>query len=100
MSAGSPPGTGHDQAAASVNAFKQLMDSSSDAKAFQDAVYEQFDIWQTRGRNGKGKAVITGYCSPEFKASAVRTETFKYPLYSFVGDWVMFKDILTGRIRL
>jgi len=24
--------------------------------------------------------------------------TFKYPLYSFIGDWVMFKDILTGKI--
>ncbi|BCO17582.1 DUF962 domain-containing protein [Alteromonas sp. McT4-15] len=26
--------------------------------------------------------------------------TFKYPLYSFIGDWVMFKDILLGRISL
>lgn len=25
--------------------------------------------------------------------------TFKYPLYSFIGDWVMLKDMLTGRIR-
>lgn len=24
--------------------------------------------------------------------------TFKYPLYSFIGDWVMFKDVLTGRV--
>jgi hypothetical protein len=24
--------------------------------------------------------------------------TFKYPLYSFVGDWVMYKDMLTRRI--
>jgi hypothetical protein len=28
-----------------------------------------------------------------------RPATFTYPLYSFVGDWVMFKDVLTGRIR-
>ena len=28
-----------------------------------------------------------------------RPATFKHPLYSFVGDWVMFKDILTGRIQ-
>jgi hypothetical protein len=27
-----------------------------------------------------------------------RPATFKYPVYSFLGDWVMFKDILTGRI--
>ena len=23
--------------------------------------------------------------------------TFRYPLYSFLGDWIMFKDILIGR---
>lgn len=26
--------------------------------------------------------------------------TFTYPLYSLMGDWVMFKDILTGEIKL
>jgi hypothetical protein len=26
--------------------------------------------------------------------------TFQYPFYSLMGDWVMFKDILTGRISL
>lgn len=29
-----------------------------------------------------------------------RPATFKHPLYSFLGDWVMFKDILVGRVRL
>ncbi|HEY1058818.1 MAG TPA: DUF962 domain-containing protein [Limnobacter sp.] len=24
--------------------------------------------------------------------------TFKYPLWSFMGDWVMYKDILTRKI--
>lgn len=28
-----------------------------------------------------------------------RPATFKYPLYSLMGDWVMFKDMLVGRIR-
>ena len=26
--------------------------------------------------------------------------TFKYPLYSFIGDWVMLKDIILGKIKL
>lgn len=25
--------------------------------------------------------------------------TFTYPLYSLLGDWVMFKDILLGKIK-
>ena len=26
--------------------------------------------------------------------------TFKHPLYSLAGDWVMFKDILIGRVKI
>ncbi|MDP6928390.1 MAG: DUF962 domain-containing protein [Planctomycetota bacterium] len=29
-----------------------------------------------------------------------RPATFKYPFYSFLGDWVMLKDILVRRIPL
>ncbi|MCB1051809.1 MAG: DUF962 domain-containing protein [Acidobacteria bacterium] len=25
--------------------------------------------------------------------------TFTYPLYSFIGDWVMLKDVLSGKIE-
>ncbi|MDQ3288428.1 MAG: DUF962 domain-containing protein [Pseudomonadota bacterium] len=28
-----------------------------------------------------------------------RPATFRHPVYSFLGDWAMFRDILTGRIR-
>lgn len=29
-----------------------------------------------------------------------RPATFKHPLYSLMGDWVMFKDILIGKVSL
>lgn len=25
--------------------------------------------------------------------------TFKHPIYSLIGDWVMYKDMLTGKIK-
>ena len=28
-----------------------------------------------------------------------RPATFKYPIYSFIGDWAMYKNMLIGRIR-
>ena len=28
-----------------------------------------------------------------------RPASFKQPLFSFIGDWVMYKDIWTGKIR-
>jgi len=27
-----------------------------------------------------------------------RPATFKYPLFSLMGDWVMYRDMITGRI--
>jgi hypothetical protein len=29
-----------------------------------------------------------------------RPATFRHPLYSFIGDWVMYWDVLRGRVRL
>ncbi len=29
-----------------------------------------------------------------------RPATFKHPIYSFVGDWVMFVDVLRGRVKV
>lgn len=29
-----------------------------------------------------------------------RPATFKYPLYSLMGDWVMLADVLRGRVSL
>jgi hypothetical protein len=29
-----------------------------------------------------------------------RPATFRYPFYSFAGDWVMYWDVLRGRVRL
>jgi membrane-bound lytic murein transglycosylase A len=84
----------HRQAAASVFAFRVLIDTSKDADAFQEAVYSQFDIWQSRGSNGKGKVLFTGYFSPEIKASMVRTETFRFPLFQRPTDLVT--DSQTG----
>lgn len=35
-----------------------------------------------------------------FRYEKNKPATFKHPLYSFIADWVMFKDILAGRISL
>ena len=29
-----------------------------------------------------------------------RPATFRHPFYSFAGDWVMFADVLRGRVQL
>jgi hypothetical protein len=29
-----------------------------------------------------------------------RPATFKYPLYSLLGDWVMWKDVMAGKVKI
>ena len=46
-------------------------------------------------------AAIAGYGFAWFSHMAFeknRPATFRYPLYSFMGDWVMYWQILTGKI--
>ena len=55
--------------------------------------------------NGNGwwlvGALLCGYAFAwvgHFFFEKNRPATFQHPVYSFIGDWVMFKDILTGKI--
>lgn len=46
-------------------------------------------------------ALLAGYACAwigHFFFEKNRPATFRHPLYSFAGDWVMFKDILIGRV--
>jgi hypothetical protein len=46
-------------------------------------------------------ALVCGYAfawTGHFFFEKNRPATFRHPLYSFMADWVMFKDILVGRI--
>jgi hypothetical protein len=48
-------------------------------------------------------AVICGYGFAwvgHFFFEKNRPATFRHPFYSLMGDWVMFKDICTGKISL
>lgn len=47
-------------------------------------------------------AIVAGYAFAwigHFFFEKNRPATFSYPIYSLAGDWVMYRDMLTGRIR-
>lgn len=70
-----------DQASSSVVAFRQILADSSTQDAFISAFKQMFDCWQTKGWNGKGGVLFTGYYAPEFKASLTKMPGFEYPIY-------------------
>ncbi len=72
----------HDQAVASLQAFRQLATSGMDPAAMNKAIREKFDVWISVGCDDKGTVRFTGYYTPTFEASLTPTATFRYPLYS------------------
>jgi len=70
-----------DQASSSVIAFRQILNDSTDQATFDSALKQMFDCWQTKGWNGKGGVLFTGYFAPEYQASLTKRPGFEYPIY-------------------
>ena len=68
---------------------------TSAAVAFLLQAIESLNAWWMLA------ALVAGYgfawCG-HFFFERNRPATFSYPFYSFAGDWVMWKDILSGKI--
>ena len=61
-----------------------------------------FSIYSSKW-NALFLAPITGYSFAwlsHFFIEKNKPATFKFPVYSFIADWVMLKDLITGRIKL
>jgi len=59
------------------------------------ALFATFNLWWLPA------ALVCGYGFAWISHLTVeknRPATFTYPLYSFMGDWAMFWEILTGKI--
>ena len=87
----------HEQAAASVLAFRDLMTSSPNSGEFQKKFFELFDVWQSVGYTADREVLFTGYYSPIFQASREPEGRFKYALYTRPTDLV--SDPATGQPR-
>jgi len=46
--------------------------------------------------------IVAGYAlswAGHFFFEKNKPATFTYPVYSFIGDWAMWRDMLTGRVK-
>jgi len=76
----------HDQAQASLLAFRETLQDAPTASVFVDEVTRQFDIYESVGWDGRGTVLFTGYYAPVFEASAYQTQEFNAPLYRRPDD--------------
>mgnify|MGYP001794719553 CR=1 FL=1 len=79
-------GVTHARVLRSLRRFRQLVVAAKSAKELQTAVAREFDLYASVGRSGRGDVFFTGYFVPVYRASRVRTEEFRYPLYRVPRD--------------
>lgn len=74
-----------------VDSAKAIVDISLKAKTtaqFDALVRETFDVFQSTGLDGKGRAVFSSYYQPMLKASPTKTAAYPSPLYKRPKDMV------------
>ncbi len=71
----------HQQAMDSLKAFAELLDRSPSPQQLNAEIRQRFDVYMSVGCDDAGKVLFTGYYTPIFNGSPVKTDKFRYPLY-------------------
>lgn len=87
----------HEQARASVHAFRQAYESAGGGREFAAEIRARFDVYESVGYNGEGIVLYTGYYAPIFDASRTPSATYRCPLYKRPAD--LATDPVTGEPR-
>jgi membrane-bound lytic murein transglycosylase A len=81
-----------EQVVKSLTAFKDLLKSGLTGSQLNDAIRQKFDVYMSVGCDDAGTVLFTGYYTPIFSGSNVKTAQYQYPLYSQPKDLVKDKD--------
>jgi membrane-bound lytic murein transglycosylase A len=74
-------GITHERCRASLEAFREILVSSTGPEAFQAEILRRFDFYRAYGYDGRGAVFVTGYCTPIYPGRLERTDRFRFPLY-------------------
>jgi membrane-bound lytic murein transglycosylase A len=80
----------HERAVRSLRELEKLVTSGSSSQQINAALRERFDTYISVGCDDQGTVLFTGYYTPIFDGSPIRTDRFKYPLYKPPAD--LLKD--------
>jgi membrane-bound lytic murein transglycosylase A len=83
-------GITHEHAVRTLQELKKLVASGLSPKQMNAVLRERFDTYISVGCDNQGTVLFTGYYTPIFDGSLIRTDRFKYPLYKSPDD--LMKD--------
>lgn len=82
----------HDHGLKSLRKLERLLDLKLPPEEMNRLLREKFDTYISVGCDNQGTVLFTGYYTPIFEGSPVRTEQFKYALYKTPDDLVKGAD--------
>ena len=78
----------HADAQASLKRFSEILQQARGAVEFEQAILDEFQVYESVGWDGNGVVLFTGYYAPDFEASLVPTDRFRHPVYARPMDLV------------
>ena len=82
----------HEHAVRSLQELKKLVTSGLSPQQMNAVLREKFDTYISVGCDDQGTVLFTGYYTPIFDGSPIRTDRFKYPLYKTPNDLLKGPD--------
>ncbi|BAZ42655.1 MltA domain-containing protein [Calothrix sp. NIES-4101] len=80
--------------------FRELLQTSKSARQLNDAVRQEFLIYQSIGSDKRGGVLFTSYYEPIYEASRVPTSEYRYPIYRVPPDLKSWKRPHPTRLDL
>ena len=88
----------HAHAAASLEAFADMLDLGLMGRDLAAAIRNKFDVYISVGWDNRGTVLFTGYYTPIFDGSLEPGGAYRYPLYKQPDDLVKDDDgVILGR---
>jgi membrane-bound lytic murein transglycosylase A len=85
-------GITHEHTVRTLQELKKLVASGLSPQQMNTVLREKFDTYISVGCDNQGTVLFTGYYTPIFNGSPVRTDLYKYPLYKSPNDLLKGPD--------
>jgi membrane-bound lytic murein transglycosylase A len=85
-------GITHEHAVRTLQELKILVASGLSPQQMNTVLREKFDTYISVGFDNQGTVLFTGYYTPIFYGSPIRTDRYKYPLYKTPNDLLKGPD--------
>ena len=72
----------HERSVRSLEEFRRVLLDAASPEDLDRRVREGFEVYRSKGWDGSGTVLFTGYCQPIYDAREQRTDEFDVPLYA------------------